>query len=134
MLFKIALLEGGKQGFPFDHRIDRFEEAFTIISTLLRDGAIDFDGTYFQLTDARCQPAPVQAKLPIWIGGGGETLANVGELSLKGATRLLLPLKLLLQLAGAEHRVGHALAAALGMTPEDLAKLTDDNAARCFRF
>ncbi len=31
-------------GFPFDHRIDRFEEAFTIIRTLLRDGAIDFDG------------------------------------------------------------------------------------------
>ena len=31
-------------GFPFDHRISRFEEAFTIIRTLLAEGAIDFDG------------------------------------------------------------------------------------------
>jgi len=31
-------------GFPFDHRISRFEEAFTIVRTLLRDGAIDFLG------------------------------------------------------------------------------------------
>ncbi|MEY3895798.1 MAG: hypothetical protein RLZZ214_1318, partial [Verrucomicrobiota bacterium] len=30
--------------------------------------------------------------------------------------------------------IGHALAAALGMTPEVLAKLNDDNAARCFGF
>ena len=28
-------------GVPFDHRVDRFEEAFTIIRTLLQDGAID---------------------------------------------------------------------------------------------
>ncbi|HEV2006435.1 MAG TPA: LLM class flavin-dependent oxidoreductase, partial [Candidatus Limnocylindrales bacterium] len=35
-------------GFPFDHRIDRFEEAFTIVRTLLCEGAIDFDGRYFQ--------------------------------------------------------------------------------------
>src|SRR5580765_6992232 len=27
-------------GFPYDHRIDRFEEAFTIIRTLLRDGEL----------------------------------------------------------------------------------------------
>src|SRR4029077_18422884 len=33
-------------GFPFDHRIDRFGEAFTIIRTLLREGAIDFDGRW----------------------------------------------------------------------------------------
>src|SRR6476619_3699520 len=31
-------------GFPFDHRISRFEEAFTIIRTLLAEGHIDFDG------------------------------------------------------------------------------------------
>src|SRR3970040_1382564 len=30
-------------GFPFDHRINRFEEAFTIIRTLLRDGQIGLD-------------------------------------------------------------------------------------------
>ena len=34
-------------GFPFDHRVDRFAEAFTIISGLLGDGAIDFEGQYY---------------------------------------------------------------------------------------
>src|SRR5215510_14626184 len=33
-------------GFPYDNRVSRFEEAFTIIRTLLREGRIDFDGTY----------------------------------------------------------------------------------------
>ena len=32
-------------GAPFDHRISRFEEAFTVVRTLLAEGAIDFDGT-----------------------------------------------------------------------------------------
>ena len=29
-------------------------------------------GTHVQLTEARCEPKPVQAELPIWVGGGGE--------------------------------------------------------------
>ena len=44
-------------GFPYDHRIDRFEEAFTIIRTLLRDGAIDFDGRFYQARDCELLPA-----------------------------------------------------------------------------
>src|SRR6188474_1161972 len=28
-------------GFPFDHRVDRFAEAFTIVRSLLRDGQVD---------------------------------------------------------------------------------------------
>ena len=32
----------------------------------------NFDGEFFQLRDARCEPKPVQARLPLWIGGGGE--------------------------------------------------------------
>ena len=43
-------------GFPFDHRVDRFEEAFTIIRTLLRDGAIDFDGRFYQARDCELLP------------------------------------------------------------------------------
>ncbi|MCC6790057.1 MAG: LLM class flavin-dependent oxidoreductase [Thermomicrobiales bacterium] len=33
-------------GFPFDHRASRFEEALTIIASLVRTGKVDFDGTY----------------------------------------------------------------------------------------
>ena len=32
----------------------------------------DVRGQHFSLTEARNEPRPVQAKLPIWIGGGGE--------------------------------------------------------------
>ena len=39
---------------------------------LLRDEVTDFEGKHFTLTDARCEPKPVQAELPIWIGGSGE--------------------------------------------------------------
>ena len=39
---------------------------------LLHDEVTDFKGEHFVLTDARCEPRPVQAHLPIWIGGGGE--------------------------------------------------------------
>lgn len=35
-------------GFPLDLRVSRFEEAFTIIRTLLRDGEIDFDGRFYR--------------------------------------------------------------------------------------
>src|SRR5215212_5972642 len=35
-------------GYPYDHRISRFEEALTIITTLLRQGEIDFTGAYYR--------------------------------------------------------------------------------------
>ena len=35
-------------GFPFDHRVSRFEEALQIIVPLLRQGHVDFQGRYYQ--------------------------------------------------------------------------------------
>jgi probable F420-dependent oxidoreductase len=65
-------------GFPFDHRIDRFEEAFTIIRTLLRDGAIDFDGRYYQARDCELQPRPARAGgPPILIGSNGPRMLRI---------------------------------------------------------
>jgi alkanesulfonate monooxygenase SsuD/methylene tetrahydromethanopterin reductase-like flavin-dependent oxidoreductase (luciferase family) len=59
-------------GFPFDHRIDRFEEAFTIIRTLLRDGAIDFDGRFYQARDCELSPRGPRADgPPLMIGSRG---------------------------------------------------------------
>ncbi len=48
---------------------------------MLRNEVTDFAGQHFHLTDARCEPKPLQAELPIWIGGGGErrTLRLVAE-------------------------------------------------------
>ena len=59
-------------GFPFDHRVDRFEEAFTIIRTLLRDGAIDFDGRWYQARDCELLPhGPRPGGPPLMIGSNG---------------------------------------------------------------
>jgi F420-dependent oxidoreductase-like protein len=53
-------------------RLDRFEEACSVISSLLRERRTTFSGRYFQLTDAPNQPSPLQPRLPLLIGGGGE--------------------------------------------------------------
>jgi probable F420-dependent oxidoreductase len=51
-------------GFQFDHRVARFEEAFTIIRGLLRDGAVDFVGQYHQARDCVLLPRPVRPNGP----------------------------------------------------------------------
>ncbi|MEO6207242.1 MAG: LLM class flavin-dependent oxidoreductase [Candidatus Limnocylindrales bacterium] len=65
-------------GFPFDHRIDRFEESFTIIRTLLRDGAIDFDGRFYQARD--CELLPRSSRPggpPLMIGSKGPRMLAI---------------------------------------------------------
>ncbi len=59
-------------GFPFDHRVERFEEAFTIIRTLLSDGAIDFEGRYSSARDCVLSPrGPSTGGPPLMIGSTG---------------------------------------------------------------
>jgi F420-dependent oxidoreductase-like protein len=53
-------------------RMDRFEEAAQILRSLLDQPRTTFKGTYFQLSDAPNQPAAVQARMPLLVGGGGE--------------------------------------------------------------
>jgi alkanesulfonate monooxygenase SsuD/methylene tetrahydromethanopterin reductase-like flavin-dependent oxidoreductase (luciferase family) len=65
-------------GFPFDHRISRFEEAFTIIRTLLRDGAIDFDGKYFQARDCELLPSSSRpGGPPLMVGSTGPRMLEI---------------------------------------------------------
>jgi probable F420-dependent oxidoreductase len=65
-------------GFPFDHRIDRFEEAFTIIRTLLQEGAIDFDGRYYQARDCELLPrGPRPGGPPLMIGSKGPRMLAI---------------------------------------------------------
>ena len=47
-------------------------EDIQCVRGLLTQERTNFDGEFFQLRDAQCEPKPVQERLPIWIGGGGE--------------------------------------------------------------
>ncbi len=59
--------------FPSDGtRLDQLEEGIQIVKGLLHGERTSFQGTYFSCDDAANDPRPVQAHLPIWIGGGGE--------------------------------------------------------------
>jgi probable F420-dependent oxidoreductase len=65
-------------GFPFDHRISRFEEAFTIVRTLLREGAIDFDGRFFQARDCELRPNPARpGGPPLMVGSIGPRMLEI---------------------------------------------------------
>jgi probable F420-dependent oxidoreductase len=64
-------------GFPFDERVARFEEAFTIIRTLLRDGQIDFDGRFHQARDCELLPRPRPGGPPLLIGSNGPRMLRI---------------------------------------------------------
>ncbi|MEV5966150.1 LLM class F420-dependent oxidoreductase [Kribbella sp. NPDC051952] len=54
-------------------RSDRFEEACEVLVGLMSQETTTFQGKYYQLTDARCEPKGVQTPHPpICIGGSGE--------------------------------------------------------------
>ena len=70
-----AKLEYDAYGIPFPGsgaRLRLLEESLVCVRGLLRDERTDFAGEFFTLTDAQCEPKPLQAPLPIWVGGGGE--------------------------------------------------------------
>lgn len=57
---------------PVKTRMDQLEEGIQVLRGLLHDDVTTFEGEWFQLRHARNEPRPVQSKLPIWVGGGGE--------------------------------------------------------------
>ena len=66
------------------HRMDRFDEACDVIVSLLTKATTSYAGNHFTLTDAYCEPKPVQQPHPpICIGGSGEkrTLRTVARVA-----------------------------------------------------
>ena len=58
-------------------RVDRFDESCTVLNALLRHGRTTFDGRWFHLDDALCEPKPLQDPLPLLVGGKGDRMLGV---------------------------------------------------------
>jgi F420-dependent oxidoreductase-like protein len=53
-------------------RLRMLAEYIQCVRGLLTQDRTTFEGEFFTLHDAQCEPKPVQARLPLWVGGGGE--------------------------------------------------------------
>ena len=53
-------------------RLDRLDEACAVITSLLRTERTTFAGEHYRLQDAPLAPKPVNPRLPLLVGGGGE--------------------------------------------------------------
>lgn len=72
--------EYAAQGVPFDRpsrRIDRLEEALGILRRAFAGERFDHDGTYYTLRDLDVLPRPVQARIPIVLGGGAQKMLTL---------------------------------------------------------
>src|SRR4051794_2066615 len=66
-------------GFPYDHRVSRFEEAFSIIRTLLKQGRADVEGTYYRVENCVLDPGPVRpGGPPLLLGSVGPRMLRIG--------------------------------------------------------
>jgi len=63
-------------GFPYDNRVSRFEEAFTVIRTLLRDGSIDFEGRYYTHREMELLPK-ARPDIKIMVGSNGPRMLRI---------------------------------------------------------
>jgi alkanesulfonate monooxygenase SsuD/methylene tetrahydromethanopterin reductase-like flavin-dependent oxidoreductase (luciferase family) len=58
-------------GSGFGERLDRLDESVMLMRRLLDGERVTHEGRFYRMTDALCEPPPIQAKLPILIGGSG---------------------------------------------------------------
>ncbi len=59
-------------GIPFPKpsvRVKMLEESIRIIRLLFTEDEASFSGEYYKITNARCEPKPVQTRVRIWVGG-----------------------------------------------------------------
>jgi alkanesulfonate monooxygenase SsuD/methylene tetrahydromethanopterin reductase-like flavin-dependent oxidoreductase (luciferase family) len=62
---------------PPRERVNRHAEAVQVIRSLLRSEVTAFDGRWFRLRDAHCEPKPVQRPLPLLLAGKGDRMLGV---------------------------------------------------------
>lgn len=63
-------------GFPYDRRVSRFEEAFTIIRRLLSGETVDFRGDYYQVEQSKVDPL-TRTDIPLMVGSTGTRMLEI---------------------------------------------------------
>lgn len=107
-------------GWPWDHRVSRFEEAMQIIHGLLREGQIDFDGTYYSARECELRPrGPRPEGPPIMVGTLGERMLRI---TARYAEEWNLPWRNRVEDAVALFPKADAACADVGRDPATLAK------------
>lgn len=68
--------EWAATGKSADHRGSIANEMFVLMERLWREESVDFDGKFFQYTNASIAPRPIQQPIPLWIGGSSPAAAK----------------------------------------------------------
>lgn len=58
----------------FRNRGARIEEQIDVLRAFWRHELADYDGEWHRIEDAGINPLPVQRPIPIWLGGGADTV------------------------------------------------------------
>lgn len=65
-------------GFPFDHRVSRFEEGFTILRDLIKTGMSTFEGAYERTNSCEIRPrGPRPNGIPLIVGSNGPRMLKI---------------------------------------------------------
>jgi probable F420-dependent oxidoreductase len=65
-------------GYPFDHRVGRFDEGMRIVAPLLRGERVTFEGRFHRAVDVELRPAPIRpGGPPILIAGKGPRMLGL---------------------------------------------------------
>jgi alkanesulfonate monooxygenase SsuD/methylene tetrahydromethanopterin reductase-like flavin-dependent oxidoreductase (luciferase family) len=69
-----AEVEHQMYGIPgLEHRVGRLSESLQILRSLWTESRTNFEGRYYTMRDAICNPKPIQRPYPpIWLGAGGD--------------------------------------------------------------
>ena len=62
---------------PPGARVSRFEESIQIVRSLLDNDRTTYTGSFYELTEAPCDPKPVQNRLPILVGTGSPRMLGI---------------------------------------------------------
>jgi len=59
-------------GMPYDHRGKRADEQLEMFASLFSDANPSYHGEFYDVPEIGFAPKPVQARIPIWVGGDSE--------------------------------------------------------------